>query len=71
MDLNKVIDFTLWATRRNIDWDAVAALLEQTGLCTAAWIVLKWYAMLLEPGPLHGARTIRRRIAPARFASVT
>ena len=64
MDLNKVIDFTLWATRRNIDWDAVAALLEQTGLCTAAWIVLKWYAMLLEPRPLQVPEQFVARISP-------
>ena len=64
MDLNKVIDFTLWVTRPNIDWDAVATLLEQTGLCTAAWTVLKWYAMLLEPGALHVPDTFIARIAP-------
>jgi hypothetical protein len=64
MDLNKVIDFTLWATRRTIDWDAVAALLEQTGLCTAAWTVLRWYAMLLEPGLLPVSDDFVARIAP-------
>jgi len=64
MDLNKVIDFTLWATRRNIDWDAVATLLEQTGLCAAAWTVLRWYAMLLEPGPLPVPEQFVARIAP-------
>ena len=64
MDLNKVIDFTLWVTRPNCDWDAVATLLEQTGLCTAAWTVLKWYAMLLKPGTQHVPDTFIARIAP-------
>lgn len=64
MDLNKVIDFTLWVTRRPIDWGAVAALLEKTGLCTAAWTVLKWYGMLLEPMPLPVPEDFIARIAP-------
>ena len=64
MDLNKVIDFTLWVTRRNIDWNAVAALLESTGLRTAAWTVLRWYAMLLDPVPLPVPGDFVARIAP-------
>lgn len=66
MDINKVIDFTLWVTKRAIDWNAVAALLEQTGLCAAAWAVLKWYAMLLEPGTLTVPDDFIARIAPGQ-----
>jgi hypothetical protein len=66
MDLNKVIDFILWASQRNIDWDTVATLLEQTGLCTAAWTVLKWYAMLLQSGALPVPDDFIARIAPGQ-----
>ena len=64
MDLNKVIDFTLWVTRRNIDWNAVAVLLERTGLRTAAWTVLRWYTMLLDPVPLPVPGDFVALIAP-------
>lgn len=64
MDLNKVVDFALWVSRRSIDWDAVARLLQKTGLCAAAWSVLKWYGMLIEPGQLPVPDEFVRRIAP-------
>jgi len=49
MGLIRVVDFILWLRRRPVDWDAVAARLHDTGLKAAAWAVLQWFAMLLEP----------------------
>jgi hypothetical protein len=49
MGLIRVVDFILWLRRRPVDWDAVAERLHDTGLKVAAWTVLQWLAILLEP----------------------
>lgn len=64
MGLNRVVDFILWMNKRNVDWDAVADMLEDTGLNTAAWTVLKWFSMLLEPKNLPVPGGFIARISP-------
>lgn len=69
MGLNRVVDFILWTQQRNVDWDAVAALLEDTGLNTAAWTMLTWFSMLLEPKSLAVPDQFIARIRPGRMRS--
>jgi hypothetical protein len=44
--LCRVVDFIRWVERRAVDWDAVAERLEQAGLKTAAWVLLRWFSLL-------------------------
>ncbi|MDD5034415.1 MAG: nucleotidyltransferase family protein [Methylococcaceae bacterium] len=46
MSLCRVMDFIRWMKFRSVDWDAVASLLHDTGLQTAAWTMLHWFTML-------------------------
>ena len=52
MGLIRVVDFMLWLRKRPVDWDAVAERLHATGLKTAAWAVLQWFAMVVERIPV-------------------
>ena len=69
MGLNRVLDFVLWLNRKPIDWTAVAAMLERTGLKTAAWAVLVWVGMLAAPSRLPVPDTFIATIRPGRLRS--
>lgn len=69
MGVNRVVDFILWTRMRNVNWDTVADLLDNTGLNTAAWAVLKWFFMLLEPGTLQVPNEFVTRIRPGSMRS--
>jgi hypothetical protein len=43
--LVRLVDLVRWVQSQRIDWDAVAVLLEQAGVKTAAWITAAWLAM--------------------------
>lgn len=47
LGLLRVADFLLWVQRQGMDWEAVFALLEQTGLKIAAWTQLFWFRLLM------------------------
>jgi hypothetical protein len=64
MGLIRVIDFVLWLRQRPVDWDLIAERLQANGLKTAAWIVLQWFAMILEPKNLPLPRTFLDRLCP-------
>ncbi len=69
MGLNRVLDFILWTHERRVNWDAVAEKLQQTGLKTAAWTVLQWFALLLKPENLPVPAEFIARISPGRLRS--
>ena len=64
MGLISVVDFMLWLQNRHVDWDAVFDRLNDAGLKAAAWIVLKWFSMLLEPEDLPVPTSFINRIYP-------
>ncbi len=49
MGLGRVADFVLWIQKKEVDWPAVARLLEAEGVKTAAWTQLSWFRMLAQP----------------------
>jgi Uncharacterised nucleotidyltransferase len=49
MGLGRVADFLLWIQKKEVDWPAVARLLEAEGVKTAAWTMLSWFRMLAQP----------------------
>ena len=49
--LMRVVDLAHWIEQRRPDWDKVYSRLNQTGLCTAAWITLEWLKILTEITP--------------------
>jgi hypothetical protein len=55
MGLIRVVDFVLWSRKHSVDWDRVAERLHATGLKTAGWAVLQWFAMVLECVPVPEA----------------
>ncbi len=67
MGLHRVVDFVRWAERRAVDWGAVAALLDEAGLKTAAWTVLRWFAMLGVGVPDAFVAQIKPGRARARY----
>jgi hypothetical protein len=67
MALCRVVDFILWTERRGADWDAVAARLRAAGLQTAAWTVLRWFAMLGVAAPEAFVARIKPGKARARY----
>src|SRR5262249_2272416 len=64
MGLIRVVDFILWLNKRVVDWEAVAERLHDTGLKAAAWAVLQWFAMLVEPKTLPVPSTFIDGIYP-------
>lgn len=60
--LSSVVDFLMWAQRRPIDWDPLAARLDEAGLKTAAWIELAWFTMLA--GHLPAPRSFIDAVRP-------
>ncbi len=69
MGLNRVLDFIYWTHGCEVDWDAVHRRLDETGLKTAAWTVLQWLTMLLEPENLVVPESFITRISPGRVRS--
>lgn len=64
MGLIRVADFMLWLHKRPVEWDAVAERLEETGLSTAAWTMLKWFAMLWRPERMPVPQEFVARVQP-------
>ena len=64
--LSSMADVLFWLESRPVDWDRLAARLEQTGLKTAAWAQLAWLAMLVEPEDLPAPPTFLQRIRPGQ-----
>ena len=46
MGLHRVADIIRWLHSQETDWQAVSALLQATGVRTAAWATLRWVQML-------------------------
>lgn len=63
MSLCRVVDFYYWTRQRGVDWAALAQLLNDTGLQTAAWTVLQWFAGLGVPVPANFVQ----KIGPGRM----
>jgi hypothetical protein len=63
MGLSRVVDFMRWVELRKVDWDAVAMLLDNAGLKTAAWAILSWFAMLGVALP----DVFERRVQPSNI----
>lgn len=62
-----VADFILWTERRGVDWDALATRLREAGLQTAAWTVLRWFAMLGVAAPEAFVAQVKPGEARARY----
>jgi hypothetical protein len=63
MRLIRVVDFLYVVRDRDVDWDAVAELLERCGVTAAGWCVLTWYQML-HPLANRMPAAFVKRIAP-------
>lgn len=63
MGLNRVVDMLRFVQSRDVDWQAVADRLTESGLCTAAWCTLRWIG-LLRPAVVLAPDWFRRRIQP-------
>ena len=46
MGLHRVVDIATWLRTQSFDWQKVLAMLEQTGVRTAAWTTLRWVQLL-------------------------
>ncbi len=49
--LMRMVDLAYWIEQRQPDWDKVYSLLEQAGLCTAAWTMLEWLKTVTTINP--------------------
>ena len=64
MSLVSAVDFMLWSKQKKIDWEQVEERLERTGLKTAAWTILTWFAMLGTEAFAQETSNIRNRLQP-------
>ncbi len=49
MGLHRVADLLEWLRGQPGDWPRVKAMLEENGVCAAAWATLRWLEVLAEP----------------------
>lgn len=63
MGLNRVVDLLRFVGAREVDWQRIAMLLADSGLCTAAWCTLRWVGML-NPGPDVFPDAFMQRVCP-------
>lgn len=68
-NLCQAADFIRWTETRPVDWDAVTALLQATGLNTAAWIMLRWFALLGLETPAAFEAKVRPGALRRRYLS--
>lgn len=66
MGLNRVLDFVLFTNGREIDWDAVATRLDETGMKAAGWCTLRWFQHV-TPVPLAVPVSFVDAISPGKF----
>ena len=67
MGLSRVADFLLWIRQQQVDWSAVRFVLEQTGLNSAAWIMLSWVRILAPADEQNQIDAWRYTIRPGRM----
>lgn len=65
MTLVRALDFALWVRQRHVDWDLLARRLDEAGVKTAAWCVLRWMGMILNLPAIGVPADFIARIAPA------
>jgi hypothetical protein len=49
MGLHRVVDLLEWLRSEPLDWPRVKDMLEENGVCAAAWTTLRWLELLAEP----------------------
>jgi len=67
MGLHRVLDVIRWMETQSFDWQIVVELLEQQGLCVAAWATLRWVEMLADRNPPDRLAEIIEGLAPGRL----
>jgi len=66
MGLNRVLDFLFFTGSRAIDWSAVEARLDETGMKAAGWCTLRWFQHV-SPSTLAVPVSVLDAISPGKL----
>ncbi len=67
MGLHRVADLLEWLRSQPFDWPRVKSMLEENGVCVAAWTTLRWAALLAEPHAPARVAHLLAELGPGRL----